>query len=259
MWPLAKDYSEYWEPVVPAEFIRYTCGHDDYESYLRSGFEVASMFNLALKKTFGRIVADYSHVLDFGCGSGRLARFMNPPRLFGCDVNGLVVDYCKTTIPQGRFDQNGLLPPLPYTNETFELVYSFSVFSHLRQDVEEVWLRELVRVGKPRCVYLLTVQGDWMIEQTLAKEVEQARAAGFYFRTVHTRHGSVLDFPDYYESSYHTGEWIHDHWNSYFDVLDVISGDDPARYLPPGAAFHPDGDVPFLRPMGQDLVIAIKR
>ena len=46
--------------------------------------------------------------------------------------------------------------------------------------------RELVRVGKPRYVYLLTVQGDWMIEQTLAQEVEKARAAGFYFRTVHT-------------------------------------------------------------------------
>ena len=105
--------------MVPAEFIRYTCGRDDYESYLRSGFEVASMLNLALKKTFGRVVADYGNVLDFGCGSGRLSRFMNPPHLFGCDVNGPVVEYCKRTIPSGRFDQNGLLPPLPDVDESF--------------------------------------------------------------------------------------------------------------------------------------------
>lgn len=259
MWPVTKDYSEYREPVVPAEFIRYTCGHDDYESYLRSGFEVASMFNLALKKNFGRVVGDYGDVLDFGCGSGRLSRFMNPPHLFGCDVNGPVVDYCKRTIPSGRFDQNGLLPPLPYTDESFDLVYSFSLFSHLRRDIEEVWLRELVRVGAAQCVYLLSVQGDWMIEQTLAEEAEHARVAGFYFRNVHTRHGTALDFPDYYEASYHTAEWIYGHWNSHFDILDVISGDDPSRYLPPGTAFRPEGDVPHLRPMGQDLVIAIKR
>lgn len=248
----------YWEPEVPVEFIRYTCGHDDYEAYLRSGFEVASMFDLALQKYFGRVVADYDDVLDFGCGSGRLGRFMKPARLFGCDVNGPIVDYCSRTIPAGRFDQNSLLPPLPYADETFDLVYSFSVFSHLRQDVEELWLRELVRVGAPQCVFLLTVQGDWMIEQTLADEAEQARAAGFYFRSVHTRHGSALDFPDYYESSYHTADWIHEHWNSHFAVLDVISGDDPGRYLPRGGAFQPDGDVPHLRPMGQDLVVATK-
>jgi SAM-dependent methyltransferase len=259
MWPEAAGYSAYREPTVPAELIRYTCGHDDYESYLRSGYEVASMFDLAVSKTFGRRIDEYDKVLDFGCGAGRLARFMHPRELFGCDVNAAVVDFCTETISRGRFDRNDLLPPLPYADETFELVYAFSVFSHLRQDIEEAWLAELVRVGARGCIYLLTVHGDWVIEQTLGVEAEAARRAGFHFRSVHTRHGSSLDFPDYYEASYHTADWIRDHWGNHFDVVDVISGDDPGRYLPDGAVFEPSVDGPPLRPMGQDLVIGRKR
>lgn len=203
MWPIAQDPRAYHDPVVPTEFIRYTCGHEDYDAYLLSGFEVASMFNLALWKNFGRLVSDFSETLDFGCGSGRVARFLNPSgQLYGCDVNGPLVKYCKRSMPRGEFRKNRLMPPLKDADQKFDLVCSFSVFSHLRQDVEEAWLAELARVGARGCVYLLTVQGDWMIEATLTQEeADAARADGFYFRAVHQRHGAEMDFPDYYESS----------------------------------------------------------
>lgn len=260
MWPVAQDYSNYRNPAVPVDLIRYTCGYDDYDQYLLSGFEVASMLNLALNKNVGRLVADFSRVLDFGCGSGRIARFMNPSgEFYGCDVNRAVAEFCAATIPHGDFHQNALMPPLRFAADSFDLVYSFSVFSHLRLDVEQAWLAELARIGAPGCVYLLTIQGDWMIEATLGADADAARAAGFSYRSVHQRHNTEADFPDYYESSYHTSAWVRQHWSEYFDIVDIIKGDDPARYLAPGQAFVPQGDVPRLRPMGQDLVVAVKR
>jgi len=260
MWPVSTKFSDYATPETPVELIKYTCGTESAEEFLRSGFEAASMFNLALKKYAGRLFADFATILDFGCGCGRITRFVGTEgELFGCDVNPVVVNFCKTHFPRASFYKNSLMPPLIYRDGLFDLIYSFSVFSHLRQDVEDAWLAELARVGAPGCIYLLTVQGDWMIEATLGAEAAAARNAGFYYRRVHQRHNIATDFPDYYESSYHTSTCIKAQWSRHFDILAVIKGDDSGRYLGENMAFAPLGTVPLLRPMGQDLVVARRR
>lgn len=260
MWPISSDFRAYAKPSVPADLIRYTCGTDSFEEFLRSGFETATMFNLALRKYTGKLFSDFQRILDFGTGCGRMVRHIEPKgALFGCDVNRLVVDYCKSSFRHASFYRNDLMPPLIYREGLFDLVYSFSVFSHLRLDVEDAWLRELARVGAPGCVYLITIQGDWMIEATLGTEAAEAQAKGFYYKSVHQRHGSEADFPDYYESSYHTATYVKKEWARHFEILAVIKGDDPGRYLSGALQFAPHGTVPLLRPMGQDLVVAVKR
>lgn len=256
MWPAPFDPADV--PAVPRDLIRYTCGHEDVEEYARSGYEVASMMNLALLKHTGRLVSDFHDVLDFGCGTARVARQLHARgSVSGCDVNADVIAYCRSAVPRATFVRSELWPPLPYEDASFDLVCSFSVFSHLRRDAEQAWLAELERVGRPGCVYLLSVQGDWMIEATLGAERASAERAGFYYREVHQRHGSRLDFPAYYESSYHTSQWIRQNWD--FEIIDVIRGEHASQYLSGDLAFEPSGDVPALRPMGQDLVVARKR
>jgi SAM-dependent methyltransferase len=260
MWPLSIDYSQYGSPEVPAELIKYVCGTDSTDEFLRSGFEVVSMLNLACQKYSGTAISDFGSILDFGCGCGRLVRFIQPKgALFGCDVNRAVVDFCKTNFPRGSFHQNDLLPPLIYRDALFDLVYCFSVFSHLRQDIETAWLKELMRVGTKGCMYLITVQGDWMIEATLGSEAADAKEKGFYYKQVHQRHNVESDFPDYYEASYHTSDYIRECWREYFDVMAVIRGDSPERYLSDAVVIPTESTIPPLRPMGQDLVVAVKR
>ena len=258
MWPFSKDYSQFGSPTVPSDLIRYVCGTDSMDEFLRSGYEVASMFNLAAKNYSGRYLSEFERVLDFGCGCGRLIRFLEPAsKLFGCDVNRAVIDFCKVNYPAASFYQNDPLPPLIYRDSLFDLIYSFSVFSHLSQDIEAIWLEELVRIGRPGCLYLITVQGDWMIEATLGDEALMAKQSGFYFKLVHQRHNTESDFPDYYEASYHTSEYIASHWSRYFDIVCVIRGDRPERYVPRDLLIEHGN--PSLRPMGQDLVVAIRR
>jgi hypothetical protein len=133
------------------------------------------------------------------------------------------------------------------------------VFSHLPEDVEMSWLREFRRVGVQGCLYPLTVHGDWFIEATLGAERARAETAGFYFRRVHTRYNTELDFPEGYEASYHTSSYIRRTWSHYFEVCDVIKGDDPANYLWGDKKFTPEGEVQRFRPIGQDLVVLRKR
>ena len=100
-----------------------------------------------------------------------------------------------------------------------------------------------------------------MIEATLQQtEQHEIHKNGFGFKKVHGRHNSDLDFPVYYESSYHTNRYIRESWSNYFEVLEIIKGDDPHRYLHGELKFASNGGiVPDFRPMGQDLVVARRR
>lgn len=218
------------------------------------------MLDLATRRYSGKRICEFESVLDFGCGAGRIIQYVpSGPGLYGCDVSNPLVVHAQSHYPDTSVYCNNMNPPLDFRDGLFDLIYSFSVFSHLSQDLEIEWLRELLRIGGPGCLYLLTVHGDWVIEATLGAEREQAEAAGFYFRYVHNRDGRELDFPKGYEASYHTSDYIHRTWSDLFEVCAIIKGDNPFNYLWGNVRFTPDGDVQKFRPMGQDLVVLRKR
>jgi len=244
----------------PIEYIRYTCGHENFGEYQRSGFEMFTMLDLAARRYSGKRICEFERVLDFGCGTGRILQYVcEGPRLFGCDVSKPLVLFTRRSWPNNTVYNNDLEPPLDFRDGLFDLIYSFSVFSHLAQDLEIRWLRELLRIGAPGCLYLLTVHGDWVIEATLGAEREQAEAAGFYFKNAHTRGTSDLEFPIGYENSYHTSGYIRDIWSRLFEICSVIRGDNPSNYLWGDERFAPEGNIERFRPMGQDLVVMRKR
>jgi SAM-dependent methyltransferase len=220
------------------------------------------MFTLAATR-YGGALDNQGAVLDFGCGSGRLLGGMNfgQAPVTGCDVGAPVAAFSKEFYPNFRVVRTDLMPPLPFKENEFGLVYSFSVFSHLTEEVEKAWLEELHRVGSDGCLYLITVQGEWMIEATLeGHEQADIRRTGFGFKKVHGKRNDELDFPEYYESSYHTKQYVYDNWSKWFDIIDMVKGDDPRNYLYDDLEFESNGGfVPDFRPMGQDLVIARRR
>lgn len=73
-------------------------------------------------------------VLDFGCGCGRMTRFLNDYPQFwtahGCEVNPQHVRWCQDNLKGVKSTQCGPKPPLQYDNQTFNLVYALSVFTH---------------------------------------------------------------------------------------------------------------------------------
>ncbi|HEY1435149.1 MAG TPA: class I SAM-dependent methyltransferase [Thermoanaerobaculia bacterium] len=95
----------------------------------------------------------YPTWLDFGCGCGRLARFMamsDPPvaSLWGVDVDVDLVDWAARHLP-GRYETMRPRPPLPFAAAMFDAVYATSIFSHYTETEQEAWLGELSRVLRP--------------------------------------------------------------------------------------------------------------
>jgi SAM-dependent methyltransferase len=250
---------DHMEPTVPAELMRYTCALENQTDFVRTGAEVFTMLDLAAQKHEAKSIRDFRSILDFGCGNGRVLRFFDEAssKVWGCDVNALVIEFAASNFPSAHLYHSPLLPPLEYETGAFDLIFSFSVFSHLSLDVERVWLAELARVAAPDCLFLLSIHGEWWIEATQGERTKALRAAGFTWEVVHGRKGVATDFPDYYEVSFHTSSYIRQNWSEYFEILDVVKGDNPMRYV------EHDSSQAYLasqiRPMGQDLVIARAR
>jgi SAM-dependent methyltransferase len=219
------------------------------------------MLDLAAQRHAHKALKEFDCTLEFGCGSGRILRYVADGKsaIHACEVNETVAEFTKQSFPTVEVYHSPLMPPLHYEDGKFDLVYSFSVFSHLPLDVENTWLSELIRVGAPGCLFLLSIHGDWVIEATLGEKAGAAVAAGFSYREGNVRNGGVLDFPEYYETSYHTSQYVRHVWGQHFEILDIIKGDDPSLYLWQDLQFELGGAAPSFRAMGQDLVVARKR
>jgi SAM-dependent methyltransferase len=101
-----------------------------------------------------RIGADQSvRWLDFGCGSGRIARHLirSPSirELWGVDVDAPAVSWCAKHLSPGKFSTIGTEPPTELPAGHFDVVISGSVFTHLAEEPQRRWLAEIHRLLRP--------------------------------------------------------------------------------------------------------------
>ena len=82
----------------------------------------------------------------------------------GCDVDA-TRSRGRPTTTRRSMDRSRSEPPLPFATESFDLVYSISVFSHLDEQLGDAWLAEVARVFVPGGVALLSVHGAHAFEQ----------------------------------------------------------------------------------------------
>jgi SAM-dependent methyltransferase len=149
-------------PGLPAKNIQERFTGDSGDSTLREAYR----FHLLVRDLAeAHMVGGYAgcgDILDYGCGWGRIIRFFTrhfePDRLVGIDCLPAAIDVCRSTNKWATF---GLVEPLPPTTlaaERFDLAYSYSVFSHLAEDVHRRWIEELHRVVRPGGLLVATTR-----------------------------------------------------------------------------------------------------
>ncbi len=155
-------------PLPPVDMIRMTSGMRNAPNpdatYRR--FEQGAVGTAAwIRDTLARNAApvdDLAALLDFGCGCGRVTRHWRdlPGEVHGSDYNPLLVRWCAQHLPFAEFRTNGLEPPLPHADDSFDFCYSISIFTHLDEPLQIPWMSELVRVVRPGGLILITVSGE---------------------------------------------------------------------------------------------------
>ncbi len=148
-------------PLPPLELRNITAAPEE-PIFLWSGLVDLKMF-LSLFEEHGRYPRDRkAKVLDFGCGCGRVTRFLDSHKevtAFGSDVNPDLVSWCSQSLRNTHTCLNQLSPPLDFPDQTFDLAFSLSVFTHLPEERAEEWLRELARVLVPGGILVVTTHG----------------------------------------------------------------------------------------------------
>lgn len=220
-------------PVPPAELMFRVAGSES-----RGRFELGGHLQLQeldrVLGAHGRSVADFSDILDFGCGPGRLLRPLRAlapqARLCGVDQDEEAIEWVRSELPFAEAAVAPALPPLPLPTDGFDLVIVYSVFTHFDEDYQDAWLAELERLTRPGGFVVATVHGLTKWEELragpLARERDPEQLTAEFDRRgfLHWRNDDWgAFFPDYYHTSFHDGDYIRDRWARWFEVVDIVT------------------------------------
>lgn len=146
---------------LPPDYLLYEAFRLDYQKYHDSGYEAA----IWLKTLFEKYI-DLKNVkiLDWGCGPARIIRHL--PNVFpaGCqfyatDYNENTILWCKENIQGINFNKNEIDAYLPYPDDYFDGIYGLSIFTHLSENKHKEWAIELLRILKPKGIFIFSTQG----------------------------------------------------------------------------------------------------
>jgi SAM-dependent methyltransferase len=148
-----------WRAYVPREYWKERLNKQGASYVGRQGMTRAEVEGQAQRFWFElkqHLPERVHHVLDFGCGVGRLARFLSPvvEQYTGTDINvdafSLAPQLANVTyVP---LNENRL----PFADGSFDLILAITVLQHIVDPTEfDTWSRELHRVAKDGCTILI--------------------------------------------------------------------------------------------------------
>jgi SAM-dependent methyltransferase len=239
------------EPLPPPHLRQRVHGEKQSESFLQVGRAIALEFLHAVA-THKPDLRPNARVLDFGCGCGRILRYLHPA-LPGCEFVGADIDveaiaWNRAQLAHlGRFVANDAWPPLALEDQSVDVVYALSVFTHLPEDMQFAWLAELRRVIRKDGLLLLTVLGPdcfralwkqysaalergwlWRFPAALIRNPSQPPFGTLSSLRNHRRRGFSFvqtartpGLPGFYRAAYHNPQYIRDRWSKEFEILAI--------------------------------------
>jgi ubiquinone/menaquinone biosynthesis C-methylase UbiE len=170
-----EDYERYVAQLVATHPI------DEAMSLAVGGdYERVGKIEAAILLSFG--LRQGMHVVDLGCGSGRLAAELHKSfdiSFTGTDVVGSLLDYAKTKAPSYNFILHQALG-IPVPDSSADIVSAFSLFTHLLHAETYLYLEDTLRVLKPGGKLIFSFlefaeKGHWDVFRST---VEVTRSAG---------------------------------------------------------------------------------
>jgi SAM-dependent methyltransferase len=154
--------------------------------------------------------------LDFGCGAGRVARHAVDHgtvlrRLTGVDVDRDATSWCRQHL-LGRYETIRPDPPTDLSGNSFDVVYSISVFTHLPEVRQDAWLAELRRLLRPGGIFVATTHSPdltWTRPDLTPQQLRALTDEGFLFAP------SGRGFNE--DSAFHTPDYLRRRWGGVFE------------------------------------------
>jgi len=156
--------------------------------------------------------------LDFGCGCGRLARYLlesGVPRSYsGVDVDARQIAWAARNLA-GGFTVMRPGPPLEFPDASFDVVLAISIFTHFTEEEQFAWLAEIRRLLRP---------GGRLVATTLSPEfapacpgLTSAELASLSERGVLAVDHGASTFNE--KSTFHARAYLEREWSRFLRLL----------------------------------------
>lgn len=158
-------------------------------------------------------------VLDFGCGTGRtLIQFEEEARkgeFWGCDIDEGTIEWAgKHLSPPFHFVRNEELPPVSLPAGELDLIFGFSVFTHLLDSWSD-WLLEIHRLLAVGGYGVFTFLGEGMINDIVGRPWDPERVGMI---KLDAGRPWMIGGPN----ALHSEWWMRTHWGRVFAIEDVL-------------------------------------
>lgn len=210
-------------PPLPPPALRARVGTDSSRAQFLSVGVLTSALVLDLYHRHRNHSESYRSWVDFGCGSGRVARHLlasgEVEQLTGLDVDRHAVGWCSRNLG-GTFYTVAPDPPTPIETGGADIVYCISVFTHLDEESQFIWLGEVRRMLRPGGLFIVSTHPSSVTynrPDLEEKDHLQLQSHGFLFAK------GTGAFND--DSAFHTEDYLKREWSKLFDLV----------YLDPGA------------------------
>jgi len=144
----------------------------------------------------------------------------------GVDIDEPNLNYSRSVIPRAKFVLSGLYPPLCLRDGKIDLIFSQSVFTHLSETAQDLWLAELDRILAPGGVAVLSLQLE-VTSLARSFDVDAIQTYFAYGIEDYVRDpalAGVIADEDYYRSTFHTTAYVKKRWSKVFDIVGIEPG-----------------------------------
>jgi len=183
---------------------------------------------LLVAKEFNEWTSEYlpktKIILEWGCGVSRIIRhyknFIDEnSTLHACDINKDMISWNKANIPNINFELIEYLPPTHYKNDTFNLVFGLSVFTHIESRYQKDWIKEIARITKPQGIFLFTTHGTKYFKMLNKDQLNELEMNGSYTISYNKQGHRMMTTYNKYESFANEIE-------NYFEIKEFYNGEE---------------------------------
>ena len=196
------------------------------KDYIHTAAQIATLVMTYVGKY--KPVFESGSILDWGCGCGRvitqLMKFVSPERLYGCDIDSAAIAWDKQNLPGPNFTRVDPYPPTDYPDCSFDVIYGISVMTHLDENTQMLWLRELKRIARPGAILALSVMGEKLRATRMPASLANTFAEKGFATFVPDYSDWLSEFShhEYYQEAFHTLDYITINWGRYFEVVEYV-------------------------------------
>ena len=223
-------------PLPPAHLIQDVAGTSSEIAFAQHG----THFFAALAKASPIPLDQYGSILDFGCGCARLGRMFlgHPGTVTGCDIDARHIDWINANLPYMRAVKTEPNQRLPFGDASFDAIISISVFTHITEVSQRLYLEELARVARPGATLFLSTHGERALARVLEDDrmfrnisVSRDSLTGAEDDMKHGRHSFIRQQHGHptertydYGITFIPASYVRSTWSDYFDIQNIVSG-----------------------------------